>query len=69
MTEQPLCPIHKVDMNAATHWIQLDGKPFPKPVHVCPVADCLHAHGPEGYHQIAAREAVGNPIEEILRKK
>lgn len=69
MTDQPRCPAHQIAMNPATHWIKLDGKPYPKPVHVCPVADCLQAHGPEGYHLISATEAVGNPIEDVLKNK
>lgn len=68
MTDQRCCPAHNTDMVLATHWIKLDGKPFPKPVHVCPVADCLYAHGGEGYHKIPATEAVGNPIQDELRK-
>jgi hypothetical protein len=67
MTE-PRCPTHQIEMSPATHWIKLDGRSFPKPVHVCPVVDCLHAHGPEGYHQIPTTEAVGNPIEEVLKR-
>jgi hypothetical protein len=68
MTNEPLCPIHQVGMLPATHWIKLDGKPFPKPVHVCPTTDCIQAHGPEGYHLIPTTEAIGNPIEEVLKR-
>lgn len=68
MTE-PRCPAHNTDMVPATHWIKLDGKSFPKPVHVCTVADCLQAYAAEGYHLIAATEPVGNPIEVVLKKK
>ena len=66
---EPRCPTHNADMVPATHWIKVDGKPFPKPVHVCPVVDCLEAHGPEGYHQIPATDPVGNPIEQVLERK
>ena len=65
---EPLCPVHRCEMTPATHWIKQDGRPFPKPVHVCLMSDCTQAHGPEGHHQIPATEAVGNPIEMVLRK-
>ncbi len=65
---EPRCPTHNTDMVPATHWIKLDGKSFPKPVHVCTVADCLCAYATEGYHLIPATEAIGNPIQEILKR-
>jgi hypothetical protein len=68
VTSGPHCPVHESEMTLATHWIHVDGKPFPKPVHVCPVTDCLYAHSVEGYHIIAKTEPVGNPIQDILKK-
>jgi hypothetical protein len=52
----PICRIHGAQMNPATHWITLDGRPFPKPCFVCPVSGCLqvwdsikgHSTEPEG---------------------
>jgi hypothetical protein len=33
MQDAPKCPVHKISMAAATHWIKTSSGPFPKPIH------------------------------------
>ena len=64
---QPECPVHATAMRPATHWLRLDGKPFPKPIHVCTKPGCLYIYDiAQGYHEAPESEEIGNPLIDVL---
>jgi hypothetical protein len=67
---KPECPVHSTKMVPATRWIKLDGKPFPKPIHVCPTDGCLYVYdASHGYYKVPESEAIGNPLIDIPRSR
>jgi hypothetical protein len=58
-------------MVAATHWIQQDFKPFPKPCSVCPRTNCLYVHdSANGFYTLPEDAPVGHPVKTVtLRYK
>jgi len=44
MQDAPKCPVHKISMAAATHWIKTPSGPFPKPIHCCNYRRCPYVH-------------------------
>jgi hypothetical protein len=53
-------------MVAATHWIQLDSKPFPKPCSVCPRANCFYVHdSANGFYTLPENTPIGHPVKNV----
>ena len=66
MTAEPICPIHKSQMAPATHWITVERRPFPKPVHVCTVSGCLYCYDDaNAYHELPEDAPIGQPIARV----
>jgi hypothetical protein len=63
---RPLCPNHGTFMVAATHWIQQDSKPFPKPCSVCPRTNCLYVHDlANGFYTLPEDAPIGRPVKTV----
>jgi hypothetical protein len=63
----PRCPDHKTEMVPATHWLKLNGRPFPKPVYVCDQTGCLYVYNiPHGYYKALENEPIGRPLTAVL---
>jgi hypothetical protein len=53
-------------MVAATHWIQLDSKPFPKPCSVCPRTNCLYVHDlANAFYTLPENAPIGHPVKTV----
>jgi hypothetical protein len=64
---QPECPVHSTVMVPATHWLKLDGKRFPKPIHVCTKPGCLYVyHASQVYYEAPESEDIGYPLIDVL---
>jgi hypothetical protein len=65
----PVCPVHQTEMVAATHWVKLNGKPFPKPVFVCD-QECLHVFDPvtNSYSALPDDALIGQPIDYVVSR-
>jgi hypothetical protein len=66
MTDQPVCPVHKVRMVSATHWSTVNGKPVPLPIHVCQTTDCLFVFDVHGFRELPETECIGQPLSVVL---
>jgi len=64
---RPLCPNHGTFMVAATHWIHLHSKPFPKPCSVCPRTNCLYVHDlANGFYTLPEDALIGHPLAAVV---
>jgi hypothetical protein len=64
---KPKCPLHG-DMQPATRWIEVDGKPFGVPIHICSHAGCLQVFDAIHGHQVLPEEtAIGNPLTRAIQ--
>ena len=59
-----ICLSHGVEMVPAIHWVTPEnGKPFPKPIRVCPTDGCLQVWDEiRGYHTEPEGAPVGRPM-------
>ena len=66
----PVCPTHKTEMAAATLWVQVDSKPFPKPCFVCTHTNCLHAYDPatDAYFTVPEDQPIGQGIDAVVSR-
>jgi hypothetical protein len=66
----PICPTHKTEMFAATHWVRVDSKPFPKPVFVCTQANCLYVYDPatDTYSTVPEDAPIGQAIDAVVSR-
>ena len=67
----PLCPTHKTEMAAATLWVDVDSKPFPKPCFVCTQANCLYVYDPilllkSARKRIAKSDGIAKDIPDVF---
>jgi hypothetical protein len=63
MPSDPLCPVHKSLMAPATHWIVVEGKPFPEPIHTCTRSGCLYCFDDaRGYRKLPQAAPIGHPV-------
>ena len=63
MSSDPFCPVHKSQMTPATHWISVDGKPFPEPIHTCTHSGCLYCYDDvRGYRTLPETAPIGQPV-------
>lgn len=66
----PVCPTHKTEMAAATLWVQVDSKPFPKPCFVCTQPNCLYVYDPatNTCSEIPEDATIGQPIDAVVSR-
>jgi hypothetical protein len=69
MASTPECPRHHLPMVEATHWVKLNNRPFPKPIHSCIMRGCVMAHDHiEGFYKASHSGPIGNLIPSAVRR-
>ena len=66
----PVCPVHKTEMAAATLWVRVDSKPFPKPCFVCTQENCLYVYDPgtDSYSELPEDALIGQPMDAVVSR-
>jgi hypothetical protein len=64
---KPVCPVHNLPMDPATHWISFEGRPFPKPIYVCTSPGCLYCHDDVvGYRELPETAPIGQQLSRVF---
>jgi hypothetical protein len=69
MASTPECPRHHLPMVKATHWVKLNDRPFPKPIHTCIMRGCLIVHDDvQGFYKASKGEPIGHSIPSAIHR-
>ena len=69
MQDAPKCPVHRISMAAATHWIKTPSGPFPKPIHCCNYRRCPYVHDATlGFYKANESQPIGHPLSLASRR-
>ena len=64
---KPVCPVHNIPLDPATHWISFEGRNFPKPIYVCTSPGSLYCHDDaNGYSDLPETAPIGQPLSSVL---